>query len=64
MSSGAVFKQKLSPTKSRKDFLEVALGKISLTAMKPETITISGKDSHKNTKSLMNLRGVILRPIR
>ncbi len=64
MSSGKEMTRTLKPTKGWSDFQQLKVGKISLTAMKPETITVSGKHSPKETKALMNLRGVILRPVK
>lgn len=63
MSSGKELSQTLKATKGWTVFQQVSLGKISLTAMKPETITVSGKNSAEGTKALMNLRGIILRPV-
>ena len=62
MSSGKELSKTVKATKGWKNFKQVSMGKVSLTAMKPETVTVSGKDSPKGTKALMNLRGIILRP--
>lgn len=63
LSSGQSVRAHLKPTGGWAKFQEVSLGEIQLTAMQPETFTISGKDAPAGTKSLMNLRGIILRPI-
>jgi len=42
------------------------LGKVSLTAFQPEIITVTGLPRAKGSKkpiALMNLKGIILRPI-
>ncbi len=64
MSSGSSIEHNLQPTRGWKDFQQATVGNLPLTALKPETITISGKDSPKGTKALMNLRGIILRPVK
>lgn len=64
MSSGKEFTHTLKPTNGWNDFQNVSIGKVSLTAMKPETMTVTGKNSPKGTKALMNLRGIILRPVK
>jgi len=64
--SGKEFTQRLKPTQGWGDFKELSMGEISLTAFQPETITVAGVARAKGAKkpiALMNLRGVILRPV-
>ena len=61
-SSGATLQHKLQPTDNPEIFRKESIGKISLTAMKPETITVTGSKFPKTVTTLMNLRGIILRP--
>jgi alpha-L-fucosidase len=63
-SSGTKLDYKLQPTSTPEDFRKEPIGKVSLTAMKPETITVTGSKFPKNADSLMNLRGIILRPVK
>jgi alpha-L-fucosidase len=64
MSSGTTLEHKLQPTSTPAIFHKVSAGKVSLTAMKPETITLTGTQFPRKTTSLMNLRGIILRPVK
>jgi len=64
--SGKTFTKKLTSTKGWNDFQELSLGKVSLTAFQPEIITVTGLPRAKGSKkpiALMNLKGIILRPI-
>ncbi len=62
-SSGTKLEHQLQATSTPDDFRKEPVGKVSLTAMKPETITVTGHKLPKGGKSLMNLRGIILRPV-
>ena len=63
-SSGAILKKPLVPTGGWKDFQMLSMGRVSLKGLQPESFTVGGDGSPKGTKALMNLKGIILRPVK